>query len=777
MKLGINAIGLYPGKVGGAEQYLRNIVLKLCDFNDIETHIFLNATAISTFTELDHCKLHCVDMHKPHDAQLNNFIKYYNLDIWFCPFFHLIPVECSIPSVTTIFDIQQDFYPENFDKRVLKDRKQLTKQTVEKTDMILTISEFSKKTLINKYNIAEEKIKVTYLDADSTFENDIDLDKLSEIKSSLPEEFIFYPANMWPHKNHIMLIKGFALALEKYNLPLKLVLTGARERETSRIENLIQNEGLREMIIYLGYIQQGDMPYVYKAANMLVFPSLFEGFGIPLVEAMESEIPIVCSDTSCIPEIVGEAAVYFNGQSSEAIAKAIHDVYCNEKLRSKLIDEGIERRKMFSWDLCAEKTIEHIFSVYKPQKSKVCRFSEHPLVSIITPSYNQGEFIRDTIESVLNQSYDNIEYIVMDGGSTDNTVEILKSYGDRIKWISEKDKGQADAVNKGIRAAQGEIIGWLNSDDTYYLETVEKIVKAFLSHPEESMIYGEGDYINREGVVTEPYPTQTFDYNLLANECFICQPTVFFTKEIVEKVGLLNANLQLCMDYELWMRIGKQGEVLYIPETLATSRMYEDNKTLSRRGEVYKECCREVKRYYGYVPHTWIYGYATYKHGMNSRISKKIYYAYLFFKYNYNRFDYFKQCFLKYIEIKTQNRILLESIPVTSEIQFSDGWLSNKYTTMLQNEKVVTQVVIKGKHLLPMNDKMKIKAEISGRYVGEFLLDTLGDFEVVFNIGQTIEPGVHKACLEMSETYNGVRAKKSNDNRELSILLEKIFLR
>src|SRR5690606_33014626 len=95
------------------------------------------------------------------------------------------------------------------------------------------------------------------------------------------------------------------------------------------------------------------------------------------------------------------------------------------------------------------------------------KLSSYPLVSVVTPSYNKGKFIKETIESVLSQDYPNIEYIVMDGGSTDETVDILKSYGDRIAWISEKDDGQADAVNKGIARARGEIIGWLNSDDTY----------------------------------------------------------------------------------------------------------------------------------------------------------------------------------------------------------------------------------------------------------------------------------------------------------------------
>lgn len=231
-------------------------------------------------------------------------------------------------------------------------------------------------------------------------------------------------------------------------------------------------------------------------------------------------------------------------------------------------------------------------------------------VTIITPSYNQGKYLERTILSVLEQKIDNLEYLVMDGGSTDNSVEILKKYEEFLTWKSERDKGQTDAVNKGLRLASGDIIGWLNSDDIYYEDAVKKVLKVFEENPEINVVYGNANHIREDDSVIEPYYTEDFNYERLKEICFICQPSVFFRKKLVNKYGPLDESLQYCMDYEYWLRLGKGEFFFYLDELIAGSRLYEDNKTLGDRKKVHEEILQMQKKILGKAASKWIYNLA-----------------------------------------------------------------------------------------------------------------------------------------------------------------------
>jgi glycosyltransferase involved in cell wall biosynthesis len=204
----------------------------------------------------------------------------------------------------------------------------------------------------------------------------------------------------------------------------------------------------------------------------------------------------------------------------------------------------------------------------------------YPLVTVVTPSFNQGRFIRETIESVLAQNYPSIEYLVIDGGSTDETLGILKKYPGRFYWVSEKDKGQANAINKGWSRARGEILAWLNSDDVYLPGAISKAVAFLQDHPEVGTGYGEGYHIDEEDQVIERYPTEPFDRERLKETCFICQPTVFIRRKVLEEVGFLDESLRYCMDYDLWFRMARKFKFGYLPEYLACTRFYKGTNTL-----------------------------------------------------------------------------------------------------------------------------------------------------------------------------------------------------
>jgi glycosyltransferase involved in cell wall biosynthesis len=232
-------------------------------------------------------------------------------------------------------------------------------------------------------------------------------------------------------------------------------------------------------------------------------------------------------------------------------------------------------------------------------------------VSVVTPSYNQGQFIQRTLASVSSQGGAEIDHVVFDGGSTDDTVEVLKRFGPGIKWTSERDKGQTDAVNKGIRATDGEIIGWLNSDDVYYPDAIVSVVRFFEANPDVDVVYGMADHIDLADYAFEAYPTEPWSFDRLKDTCFICQPALFFRRRVVDQHGLLDERLNYCMDYEYWLRLGKAGvRFAYLEQKLAGSRLYAENKTLGARLKVHAEINDMHKRLFGVVPDRWIWNYA-----------------------------------------------------------------------------------------------------------------------------------------------------------------------
>jgi glycosyltransferase involved in cell wall biosynthesis len=232
-------------------------------------------------------------------------------------------------------------------------------------------------------------------------------------------------------------------------------------------------------------------------------------------------------------------------------------------------------------------------------------------VSIVTPSYNQGQFIARTMRSVATQNGAEIEHVVFDGGSNDNTVAVLKALQPPVRWVSQKDKGQTDAVNQGIRATDGEIIGWLNSDDIYYPGAIAAVVAFFEANPEVDVVYGMADHIDLEDHAFESYPSQAWDFEELKQRCFICQPALFFRRRVVENLGMLDESLNFCMDYEYWLRLGKAGVRFgYLEQKLAGSRLYADNKTLGSRVKVHREINDMFKRLFGVVPDRWLFNYA-----------------------------------------------------------------------------------------------------------------------------------------------------------------------
>lgn len=230
-----------------------------------------------------------------------------------------------------------------------------------------------------------------------------------------------------------------------------------------------------------------------------------------------------------------------------------------------------------------------------------------PKISVITPAYNQGMFIERTIRSVLDQHYPNLEYIVMDGGSTDETVKILKKYAKQLTWVSEHDEGQADAINKGLRRSTGSILAYLNSDDTYEPGALKTVAGYFMKHPKAQFVYGRGKLIDLEDNDIGMYNDSQMDHEKLSMACGISQPTAFWTRNVYETIGEFDATYQFTMDYDYWIRISEKYPLHFLPKkVLANTRIHADAKTSRQTHRLHMEALRTLFNHYGKVHYDWI---------------------------------------------------------------------------------------------------------------------------------------------------------------------------
>ena len=293
-----------------------------------------------------------------------------------------------------------------------------------------------------------------------------------------------------------------------------------------------------------------------------------------------------------------------------------------------------------------------------------------PLVTVVTPSYNQGRFIAATIESVLGQDYPNVEYIIVDGASTDDTAAVVARYAEHVTFLSEPDRGQSEAINKGFHRARGRYVAWLNSDDVFLPGAISAAVAALEANPDAGAVYGEGYQIDEAGTVISRFAvTQQFNlWKLLNVSDYILQQTVFFRRSIFDEIGLLDEALHYGLDWELLMRVGLRYPMVYIPHYMGAIREYPAAKSFAggaKRAHELAEIMRRHTRKH-FPPGMFVYGMPSYVAAVNSWIGRILRGA------------------LAPLGARVQRRIAVLGDVIVGEIVrraqgwYSDGWASTR---------------------------------------------------------------------------------------------------
>ena len=301
------------------------------------------------------------DRHRQRRADsLRGLIRSERLDLWFCPFTDLDPRISPVPSVITVHDVQHEYYPEFFHPDELRHRRHFYPESCAAADHIIAVSEFTRRCVLDKYNVEPAAVSTIWEAAGADFDWKGAADQVPETRKryALPARYILYPANTWRHKNHQRLIEALAHYRTAHRTEPTLVLTGVGKEGQEALDRAVESHRLQGLVRMLGYVPRADLPALYAGAQCLVFPSLFEGFGIPLVEAMLVGCPIAAANVTSIPEVVGDAAILFDPLDPRDISRALASILNDAAQAAELARRGRARAELFSASRTATVTLE-----------------------------------------------------------------------------------------------------------------------------------------------------------------------------------------------------------------------------------------------------------------------------------------------------------------------------------------------------------------------------------------------------------------------------------
>jgi glycosyltransferase involved in cell wall biosynthesis len=373
MHVGFSLLTLFPGRVGGSETNVRGLLEQFAAGSGPErVTVLANRHVAEAYRDFERgpVTLHEVSSYRAGDGDLTRTAAMGaaavlprlaardvpgDLDVLHHPVTVPIPRLKHLPTVTTLLDLQHHELPKSFSRAERLFRRWAYDGAARKADLVITISDHARAQIAQMEGVDPQHVETVPLGVDRSRFNPEPTDADQALAARLPARFVAYPANLWPHKNHGRLVEALAATADR---ELELVLSGQTFGRLDSLFELARKVGVTKRLHHIGYLQPDEIPALLRRARALIFPSMFEGFGLPPLEAMACGCPVACSDRGSLPEVVGHAAVRFDPTSTEQIATAMDRITSDDALRAELRTKGIERSIGFSWSASARRHTE-----------------------------------------------------------------------------------------------------------------------------------------------------------------------------------------------------------------------------------------------------------------------------------------------------------------------------------------------------------------------------------------------------------------------------------
>lgn len=365
MLIGIDTSILSIDKAG-ASVYTRKLIEYLKSADRENTYIYFFYSLGSSNGNYFRCKIDNVLMDTVWmQIGLPKELKKKKIDLLHCPAFKA-PLKCAMPLVVTFYDLHILKSPNDYNPWLRSYCKFMLPKIAKTADKIITISEFSKKDIVDTFSLRPEKVEVTYCGIDERYRvvSDMTLKNSARNKYGLQKKFILYIGAIQPRKNIPLLLKAYSRLLKEGFFDFDLVFAGGMGWKNRNIFLLIGELGIKERVKFIGYVPEDELPFLYDLAEFMVYPSFSEGFGMPVLEAMACGCPVITSNTSSLPEVVGDAGIMVDPHNIQELEDAIRRVVKDSNLRREMKKKGLERAKIFSWEKCAKETLQVYKKVY-----------------------------------------------------------------------------------------------------------------------------------------------------------------------------------------------------------------------------------------------------------------------------------------------------------------------------------------------------------------------------------------------------------------------------